>query len=307
MLPHQEKHKFQKLTLTLGKTEPRLKLCFKIRKTKPAQLWAQCIFHAIKNGGIDERDRFCNFSIDPQEEIEKHLQVIHGLIENIKALHPEIDFGRIDFSNIQNEVNRLHVNFADRHLVKKDLLPTSEELWKEFNSRLHQMETIFRRTEIEKKVGIRNADLTLTFKGTETKDLDSEDFEEAVLFKSFGVCYLEYSQVGRNIVELFTSKDTEVPKDHIQPFTTMSANSYFWFGHQQGHSYAKEFEAKLKDWFLNGPIPFEKYGFSWNRKKLGIGLIPVASLEESFFSENEIRELQNEIYKRQYVFEVEVE
>ena len=117
-----------------------LNLRFSIRATALAQRWARLLKQDL-SFGIRENDRFQGFYKDPKTGIDHGIKRVLFLIEKLKPLHPEIQFGEIDFSDVQKEVNRLHVNFADRHLVKKDLSEQSFQHWNDLNVVLHQMES----------------------------------------------------------------------------------------------------------------------------------------------------------------------
>jgi hypothetical protein len=293
----------QQLTLSLGKPAPFLELTFNVRSTRLAALWSDSVADCLKSGGLRDRFRFANFASSYQQEKEDRISAIQDILVKLHSLHPEIDFGNVDFSDPQTEVNRLHVNFADRHLIRHDMRPESLQLWSDFNSQLHLFESAIGGKMTTNNLGIRGANLTITFKDPKILPLAPDDFDDAVLYRSFGTVYLEYSQVGRHILELFNSGDTNVPKEHIQPFSKMSADMFIWFGHNQGHSYALEVSRQLEQWFVQqkSHSPFAELQLDWNPRALGVGFIPVATLAQPMFSTCEINELQKSIGQHQYV------
>lgn len=274
-----------------------------MRETRIARAWLAAVEEALPHG-LNERDRFCGFSPDPEDEIRRQCTEITAVVDRLRPLHPEIAFGRLDFSNPQAEVNRLHVGFADRHLLRHDLNEANSKLWEELNSRLHLVEAILRGMRNREQTGISSAQFTPTFKSAPALPLGRDDFRDAVLYKNFGTVYLEYSQVGRNFMELFVSGDTLLEDEHIQPFRKMSANCFFWFGHHQGHRAGREAEEKIKAWFHSSPIDFARLGYTWDRQELGIGLIPVATLEQLLFSVDEINAFQRRVAEKSLSFAI---
>lgn len=290
------------MLLSLGHAAPHLELRFRILSSSQAQTWARLLEESLEAGGIQERDRFVNFHPNAFAERDEVIEVIRDTVGKLQKLHPNIEFGELDFSNIQKEVNRLHVNFADRHLVFHDLSAQSLSLWDLFNVKLHQLESVARRQAMELGSGIRNAYLNVSFSNSRRVSLKAEDFREGVLYRNFGVCYLGYCQVGRHISELYFSKDRGVPKEHIQPFQQMGPDFRIWFGHNQGQKAGRELVANIEKWFREDESgKFAELGLQWDHNALGIPHIPVAALEEMIFSEHKITELQDQVHAHRYV------
>jgi len=84
---------------------------------------------------------------------------------------------------------------------------------------------------------------------------------------------------------------------------------YAWFGHNQGHSYARELEREMEQWFAKEKEhpPLSELEYSWNPRDLGLGFIPVATLAQPLFSTREIVQLQKRIYEHPYVAGLRVE
>ena len=307
-------------TLDLGLNNEKgqqLSLRFFIRPTPLAQRWARLLKQDLPFG-IREKDRFLGFYKDPQTGIEQGIKRVIFLIEKLKPLHPEINFGKIDFSNVQKEVNRLHVNFADRHLVKKDLSKQSFQYWNDLNVTLHQMESYLydssakpiqekaqdSSSEAEKvptKIFPRG-DLTVTFYNQKKGELEDQDFEEnMVLNQSFGCIYVNYAQVGRHIMELWWSKDENLPVEHIQPFQKLSSDFFVYFGPSFSHSDHLYLLQEIKSWFLKREKYFAKLGLRWDPIKLRLGFLPLAFLSPPCWSIKEARALREKISQFQTV------
>ena len=281
----------------------RINLRFRIRQTKLAERWAALLKQDLPYG-VRENNRFCGFYRDPKESIEREIRRINFLIERLKPLYPEIDFGKIDWTDIQKEVNRLHVRFADRHIVKKDLTKQSFQYWNDLNVALHQMEAYLS--------DMRNnsqpfpcAEFTVTFHNQQKQDLSDKDYENAVLNRTFGQVYLNYSQVGRHIMELYQSKDETLPLEHIRPFNKMSSDFFVHFGPSYGHELHLSKLKKVKKWFFEREKQFSQIGLSWDPQKLRLGQLPVAHLEEPLLALKEIKAFLKKMARFQKVESVE--
>ena len=284
--------------------EKHLDLLFRIRKTDIAQRWAGLCDLELPD--IREGERFECFDEDFQLGMQERIDDIISLIENIKPLHPEIDFGKIDFSDVQNEVNRIHVNFADRHLVRKDLTKESYKLWNDLNVKLHQLESYLYAMRQNNPTALPRARFTVTFNYKKFYKLTDEDYSNAVLNQNFGSIYLNYSQVGRHIFELFISGDENLPLEHIQPFYRFSADFVVYFGPNTGNETHLYLMDEMRKWFKKREKYFSQAGLSWDPRKLCIGFIPVAQLEEPCYSIPEIKAFQKKVSRFQKVESIKV-
>ena len=295
------KKMFKNLTIRLVNPEKKhLDLNFKIRQTDLAQRWANLIKKDLPYG-IRESDRFTGFYEDPQTGIEKGIPKIISLIENLKPLHPEIDFGTVDFTDVQSEVNRIHVNFADRHLVRKDLTKKSFQYWNDLNFILHQMESYLYDMKESGSSNLLRADFTVTFYNQKKGTLTDKDYENAVLNQTFGVIYLNYAQVGRHIMELYWSKDEQLPLEHIQLFKKLGSDFFVYLGPSYGYNVHLTLISRVKEWFHKKEKYFSKVGLSWNPQSLCIGWLPVAQLEEIYHSIKEAKAFQRKVAQFQKV------
>ena len=164
----------------------RFSLKFHIRQTDLAQRWANLVKRDLPYG-IRENERFKGFDEDPQAKIDRGVRKVISLIEYLKPLHPEIDFGTLDFTDTQSEVNRIHVNFVDRHVVKKDIIQKSFQYWNDLNVELHQIEFYLHDMQMQQsqKAYVSRARFTVTFHNQEKQNLTDVHYENAVLNKTY--------------------------------------------------------------------------------------------------------------------------
>ena len=298
---------FKRLTINLTNSEKKhLDLNFTIRQTDLAQKWANLVKNDLPQG-IKENERFTGFYEDPQIGIDKGVNKIISLISKLKPLHPEIDFGQLDFSDIQSEINRIHIHFADRHLVNKDLKNESFQYWSDLNVVLHQTESYLHAIKYGNKENVlEEANITVTFYNKNKLELTDKYYENAVLNRTFGNIYIQYVQVGRHIMELYWSQDNELPIKHIQLFKKFGSDFLLYLGPSYGHHHHLLTLQKMKKWFYKKKKYFSKMGLSWDPKKLGIGRLPVASLENNVYSLPEIKTLQRKISQFQKVESIKI-
>ena len=110
---------YTNLRVTLGNLQQQeVELNYKIFNNSTSQKWASLLNKDLKRG-IREDDRFYGFSTGEQS-VEDSITKIKALIKRISEVRPSVDFGNADFTNIQAEVNRIHIEFADVHLLKSD-------------------------------------------------------------------------------------------------------------------------------------------------------------------------------------------
>ncbi len=280
-------------------------LKFHIRQTDLAQRWASLVKNDLPHG-VREKDRFAGFYKEPKVGIENGIKRVISLIENLKPLHPEIDFGTVDFTDVQSEVNRIHVNFADRHLVKNDLTKQSFQYWNDLNVVLHQMESYLYDMKYGNQKSVSKADITITFYNQKKQELTDKDYENAVLNQTFGNIYINYAQVGRHMMELYWSQDETLPTEHIQLFRKLASDFLLYLGPSRGYDMHLYSLDKMKKWFHTKEKYFSEIGLSWNPQKLCIGWLPVAYLEEMCYSLKEAKTLQRKISKFQKVEAVEI-
>lgn len=302
-----DKKNYRRLMLVLQSPDDGsklLKLPYRIRSTELAQQWAQLI--ARKNSSmIRERTRFQNFG--GSDGLDEKFTRVTELLDRLKPLHPELDFGVVDFSDVQAEVNRIHVHFADRHLVKQDLYPESSRYWNDLNVVLHEMESALASAENVAQYSIPLARLVVTYSDSDKVLLTNQDYQDATLALQFGCIYLNYSRVGRHIEELFLSDDLDVPPEHVKLFDRMSQDFYCHFGQTQSHNrHLLELKA-MESWFKRNQKFFDRCGLQWDPIRLCIGHLPVAYLEEPLFSVREILTLQKKIARHRFVRSVEIE
>ena len=246
-----------------------LDLRFYVLTSDLAQRWGALLKKDLPCG-IREGERFQGFNEDSKEEIDRGIRKVISLVERLKPLHPEVKFGTLDFSNIQNEVNRLHVNFADRHLLRKDLTEESFQYWNDLNVILHQLEFYLYDKRLKKgnKSSVSRARFTVTFHSHEKQDLTDKDYETAVLNRTFGDIYLTYSQIGRHIESLYWGQDNKIPLKHIQLFRKFSSDFCVYLGPSYDQSYHLYLLNEIKKWFYKEEKHLSQIGLSWDPKRL---------------------------------------
>ena len=296
---------YKEIRIYYGQNKERL-LTFTIQKTAIAQRWAKMVSLETSGSGIRERERFTGFSVQPEKDLQRCIAEITRLIDEIKKIRKDVHFGNIDFSNVQAEVNRIHVNFADKHLLLDDFVKGERPHWTLLNIKLHEAECLLGSEFFIKKYGFSNARNTITFHQDVGTDLIAKtEFRGASLSEKFGTIYLGYSEVGRHIWEVCEAEDVNVPPEHIKPFNLMSADFVCWLGPDREQGVTTRKLSKMKSWFEKNQALFEK-NLHWSQEELRIGLIPVADLILEDCRKETCLELQDTLNSLKYVHSIEV-
>lgn len=299
---------FKKLIVHLTNHKPKkqpkhMSLVFRIRPIDLAQRWVHLIKEILPQG-VREKNRFVGFCNDFQSEIAKRKKNITSLVDALKPIHPEIDFGQFNFKGSQDEINRFHTKFVDSNLAKQNH-PKSFPYWNALNNELHTLEWLFG-SQKKAKDEISSTVIYVTFYRKKLEDLTEQHYENSTLNQNFGTIYLNYSQVGRHVYDIFCGQDNNIPLDQIKLFNKFSADFFIYLGPHQGHSYHLQLLNKMKDWFYINKDMFSKLELSWDPGKLCLGHIPVASLEHPLYSQSEIISFQKTIADFQEIESVEI-
>lgn len=268
---------------------------FRIYSHSAAQKWALCLKEASTRSRILEADRWYNFPGKKLASLESLATELQKVITGLNQIHAGLITESLDPRNLQASVNRLHVHFADSHLVQKRITAESHDLWFQFNNLLHAFESVERSQQVEAQSGIPNASIIFTWEDNCKKPLEESDYHEFTVAKKFGTCYINYCQVGRHLFEVFQAQDTDLSHEHIRPLESASADTYLWLGPSTGPQGLKKKMAAIEDWYLKNQKSFGHLGMNWGDPKLAIGWIPVASLETDISSPLEQKALIDRI------------
>lgn len=258
--------------------ESRFSLNFQIYSHKAAQKWAQCLRDAQTTSRLFETERWYNF---PGKKLGSFASLTTELNQVISALnvrHPGLITETLDPTHLQESINRLHVHFADSHLVQKRITAESSDLWLQFNNLLHAFESVERSLQVEAQAGLPNASIIFTWENNCKRPLDDEDYREFTIAKKFGTCYVNYCQVGRHLFEIFQAHDTDLSQEHVRPLENISADTYLWLGPSTGPQGFKKKMSDIEAWFHKNESAFRHLGLKWGDPRLAIGWIPVATL-----------------------------
>lgn len=287
---------YKKMIVTLkgtltGKTRD---LEYEIRQHPVAQLWAHAVFQS-QSAGLRETDRLSNFSSDTDAELDVHLARLTRCLGQLKEMHPELNLSDIDGENLSQSINHLHYHFAHSNLVTSLVDESNRKTWEEFNVLLHAVESSLHSRGALERHGLPDARIVFTWNENHPVPIPDEMYKEFTLQLMSGYAYANYSQVGRQLFEMFLAKDETLADEHIQPSRFISGDTFLWFGYTLGHQRVIQLEGQLKSWFEGQQERFNKLGFNWGDPKLSLGMIPVARLTSLCYQTYEIKELIKEL------------
>lgn len=292
--------------LLTGQKPGAFELQFAVNETPAGLLWFDCLKKAIKSSRLSET-RLYDFP-GPESSLEEMLQDFEKCIAGLALQFPEILNTRIDKSShlsIQNSMNLLHRNFAHNHLIEKAVTAENQKDWHEFNSMIHRIESRI----IELKFpgaadGIRRSRMEFYWEDPFAVAIPDECYPEFTLKKEFGDIQNIYTQVGRNILELYYAGDSDVPLEHVQPFRRFSANGNIHFGPPSGEALEQSTLKKIEAWFQKNSAKLNAAGVYWDNPNKALGAVNVARLLKRPESPLEMREFQKQIYNYNKVADV---
>ncbi len=268
---------------------------YDIRQNEVAQIWAECIEKANPDGIYEDR-RFYNWKgRSSDEEVRDLVGKLEVILARLAVAHPELKFPSLQKEQLQESLNDLHQNFAHGNLVDDFAKKDHRDLWCEFNVGIHAIESALSAERAVQTTGIPDARLVVTWKNPHILPFKEDHYQEFDLEGYFGHAYLNYSQVGRHLIELYRSGDDDIPLEHIQPARVMSADTAFWFGSSSGHWSTAWYSNRVKDWFERHQEKFNKLGLYWGDPKCALGQIAVGRLKDLPYNKTEILAYQERL------------
>jgi len=302
-------NKNKSIILELGNsnTQETLSLNYHVRQNAASEIWLNCLQQAIPTG-FSENDRFCNLPNHPRSDITYLIQNLKKIIQQINQLEPERKIPNLDESDLKNSLNYLHLNFAHSHLVEKTIHSGNLNLMRDFNSTIHAIEdNMGSRSQFFQDLKILPARLVMTFNNSFKVDIPADCYKDYAIMYSFGTAYINYSQVGKQIFEMYLNQDDQLADEHIQPARYFSADTFFWFGPNLGHSFEMTIKKNLHTWFKQRENRFDSLGLKWSDPRLSLGQVAVADLTEKFDQTYKIIEFQNKLSKFDFIKKIEIE
>lgn len=285
-------------------------LNFRLNKNEIAETWRNLLANEQPSGkSIKERTRFVGFEQNISEGIQSRIDKITFITDEIKKIRQDIGFGELDFSNVGEEVNRIHVHFADKYVLEPGLTKSEERLWCDLNITLHEVEILLGSYTHKKRYGISNSRFNVTFIRTKLdglRKIPSAAFKGTSLLRSYGTIYPAYSRIGRHILEIYQSRDIKVLPEHVLPFREISADFTCWLGGTEQFVGTHNDIKKIKAWYEKNSHILENAGLFWDPQELGLGYIPLAYLDGNFESVEKKMEIQKKINEYKYIHSVEL-
>lgn len=257
-------------------------------------------------GGLREKNRFYNFSGNPESDLDFSLTKLDRLIGDLKKFHPELDFPRFNRNDIPGSVNFIHHHFAHTELVTKAATSESQPLWTELNILLHGIEQIIRSKKTRVETGLSDSLVIFTWNEPHQVPIPQESYRDFAFNMTFGTAYIGYAQIGRHFLEIFLNQDDFLADEHIQPARYISANTHLWFGPTTGHYRSAELYSRMQKWFEERKERFNSLGFFWDSPEIALGYIPVASLKQPLYSTSEIKDFMNEMTSCNTLLDVQI-
>lgn len=273
------------LRVQLSNSKEQHILNYEVFSSPVTELWCKSLKQA-EALELGEKDRFYNFPRNQGRTLEDLLGHLENVIGQLQALHPELRLNDLDAQNLQVSVNHLHTHFAHSHLVEAKITDQNRELWRDFNTLLHAVEAWLINLRHRASLNLPLARIVFTWPDNFRQELPEEAYSHFSLRKEFGGLYANYSQVGRQLVELYYAEDQNVPIEHVQPARFLSADSMLWFGPTTTDEVHFNLLNGLESWFHQHPTLMST-DLKWGDPKLALGYLPLGRLKQNFNSDEE--------------------
>jgi hypothetical protein len=275
---------FTDLHITLETENQEFVLNYKIHDSAWAQLWAKSVAHSLTQFSLHERNRFYHWDSDVERKKKSVVDDLLKILSQLRLQNPQLNFGKICFDHPREEVNRIHTYFVDNDKLHKGDSLEEKQLWADLNRELHHLESL-----LVSESSRDSAHFVVTFKDRELVPIAREAFENADLTYRFGHLYLQYSSVGRHILEIYDNQDVDVPAQHIQPFVFQSSYFLAWFGDSRDEKHSQRRLKNLKEWYDDHPEILKRAGLHWDPIALGLAHIPIADLCDNTWTQTQWR------------------
>lgn len=236
-----------------------------------SKLWLRGIKDFINTGNpVTDNERLFNF--DPKRtDISGYLSETNNLIDRINSYLDGVVIPHISEDNVQEDVNFVHINFAETDRGAEYTKSCPQELWNDLNSKLHGLETIVRHIDLHPQGQIFVEFYCPRY------ELPEDAYKHFTVKDTFGVCYANYAHIGRHIQEIVFAEDELAYDTHILPMSKISGSSRLWFGDTMPWVVERYQMSRIKRWFDKHNIS-NILGMKWGDPHLSIGWLPVAKM-----------------------------
>lgn len=267
-------------------------LYFKLQNNSVVPKWVRKVQTAWSLGyPIDDPQRFYGF----EDEHQSKLNVIDSINKVLDKLEHfwHIPVGkRLQNIDDQDTLNFLHHIFEIEHgtLNEKQLNPQFQKHISDLNILVHRCESIQR--------GNYPRHVVTYFGLPKTEVLDPADYENFTCQIEFGTVYLNYVEIGKTLLDMWSDRDEYIDPKAFRPFMHFSADFVVQFA---DYGYPKQDLHKiLTEYYMQHQDFFATCGHDLDFLLNSTGMIPLAKLENY----NRI-DIIDQLSRRQFVKAVE--
>ena len=281
-----------------GPKQNEVTLSYTLIQSESAQIWFKCLQATLQSRPQTNKSaigRFYNFP-GQANSLKELTQELQTCMQELKSVLPEIEAYQLNSASdesLQKSLNRLHTQFAHNHLVENSITNENRQLWSHFNTLIHKIESALVNSKVTKSTpALSIARIEVAWESPTKIEIPEICFADYSLKKEFGSVQINYCQVGRHLLELYSADDKNVPLEHIHPARWFSANATLWFGPTLNEEYEKNQLAKIKKWFDVQEKKFNAAGVFWEQPARALGFVTVATLNHNFTDDTQKRHLQ---------------
>lgn len=273
-------------------------LNYVLNETPAAQAWFSSLQEAAAHSRLVET-RLYDFPDNLNFSLDELLKRFAECSTVLAGQFPEIlntPLVLTTLATLQESLNLLHRNFAHNHLVEQRVSPENQQMWHEFNALIHKIESAIIKTRFPPEAhGLSRCRIEFYWEAPFSRPIPQNCYAEFTLQREFGDLQNVYTQVGRNVLELYYASDDNVPVEHIRPFRFFSANAGLYFGPPVGADHEEATLKKIEKWFKKNEEKLAAAGVFWNRPDRALGAVNLARLVNRPQSLSAMQEFQQNI------------
>lgn len=285
------------ITLSNTKNET-FELRYRLNETPAALIWFNSLKKAQQHSHLLET-RLYDFPNNQNLSLQELLKQFDLCFLMLSKQFPEILNSPLILTTpeaLQESLNILHRNFAHNHLVEQRISNENQQIWHEFNLLIHKIESALISAKYPPAAdGLSRSRIEFCWKSPFITPIPENCYGEFTLQREFGDLHNVYTQVGRNILELYYASDDNVPLEHIRPFRFFSANAGLYFGPRVTAAHEEATLIKIQKWFKKNETMLAAAGVYWSRPDRALGAVNMARLIDRPESLSAMKELQKKI------------
>lgn len=271
------------LAVDIGHPGDLFTLRWRPRDTDIARRWWGCLERALPQG-IYERDRIYNFP----EQTWNRASIAAAMVECMGIIEQQFP-GVFDGLSASEDMSQEHFNLLHTYFEKirgsiiepsTFFVAATGEVKRQidrYNVLIHRWEDHVRNQQALQVKGRGRPRIVCTFNSTERHPLTEQDYDSFSFAHPYGAMVINYTQVGKQLYDVWLDDDDVVGEDAIRPMNCYRANfkAFFYAMSEESH---QNMMGRIWEWFDRKANHLNMRGFVKHDPRLALGYLTVADL-----------------------------